>query len=373
MKAILSSILFLMVLVTNMYPESKCTEPDVTTEASVIEEAKHTRKKTIRKEFDVKTNGDLNINNSYGNIDIVTWKEDRVLIEVTIKTNGNDEDDVEDKLDDIRVEFDQNSSGVTATTKFSKENKSWWKNIFDGFDNVNMEVNYVIRAPENNNLTLDNNYGGIYIDKTFGNTDINCDYGKIDIGELNGRSNILNFDYSRSSRIGFVTNAEIDADYSDYEIGEAEELLVNADYTKSRIRKVTKLDFNCDYGSIEINKVKVLIGNGDYLTTKVDRIFTSADINLDYGSLHIDKIVNGTKSVNIDTDYAGVHLGYDREMAFSFDVETSYGGINGTEDLDVRRTNEKNTSKSISGNYGSGSGARIDISTSYGSVKFSKE
>ena len=117
----------------------------------------------------------------------------------------------------------------------------------------------------------------------------------------------------------------------------------------------------------------MLIGNGDYLTTKVDRIFTSADINLDYGSLHIDKIVNGTKSVNIDTDYAGVHLGYDREMAFSFDVKTSYGGINGTDDLDVRSTNEKNTSKSISGNYGSGSGARIDISTSYGSVKFSKE
>lgn len=375
MKAILSSILIFAVLAPSLpYFDSKTVNTCAIEKKWNELDGKHTREKKIKKEFNVSANSNLNIDNSYGNVDITTWDQNRVVIEVIIKTNGNDESKVEEKLEDINVEFNQTSSGVSAKTRFSKENKSWWKNIFEGFDNVNMEVNYIVRAPEGNNLDINNDYGGIYIDKTTGNAKINCDYGKIDIGELRGKSNYLNFDYTRNSRIEYVTSAEINADYSDYEVGEAEELMVNADYTKSRIQKVSKLDFNCDYGSIEVDKVKVLTGDGDYLTTKINRVFTSADLNLDYGSLSIEKVIKGTRSVNIDTDYAGVKIGYDNEMSFQFDVKTSYGGINGLDGLEVQKRNQGNTSNSVAGYYGSSSdGAKFSISTSYGSVKFNKQ
>ena len=373
MKTLLFNILILASLAMNFPGFKSSTETNEKAEFINEFDGKHTSQKKIRKEFRVSSNSFLNIDNSYGNVDIKTWDQNRVLIEVIIKTNGNDEEEVEEKLENIYVDFNQTSSGVRAETKFSKESRSWWKNIFSGFDNVNMEVNYIIRAPESNHLEIDNNYGGIYIDKTSGNTKISCDYGKMDIGELNGRSNSLNFDYTRNSRIGYVTSAEIDADYSDYEIGEADQLQISADYSKSKIGKVAQLDFNCDYGSIEIDKVKVLIGNGDYLTTNINRIFTSADINLDYGSLSIEKIIKGTKTVNIDTDYAGVNLGYDNEMSFNINVKTSYGSIKGTEGIDISRTDQRNTSNSISGKYGSGRETDINISTSYGSVNLKRQ
>ena len=372
MKTILSSILILATLATGLPSydaiETKCSE--VNREIN----GKHTREKKVKKEFKVKEDSRLNIDNSYGNIDISTWDENRVVIEVIIKTNGNDEEKVEKRLEDINVDFSQSSSGVSARTRFSKNDKSWWKELFDGMDNVNMEVNYIVRAPEGNHLNISNDYGGIYIDKTSGNTEISCDYGKLDLGELRGKSNYLNFDYTRSSNIGYVTNAEINADYSDYEVMEAGQLLINADYSQSKIGKVSKLEYNCDYGSVIIDKVKVLIGNGDYLTTKINRVFTSADINMDYGSLSIEKIIKGTRNINIDTDYAGVKLGFDNEMSFNFNIKTSYGGIKGLNDLQVQKQNQGNSSHSVSGYYGSsGSGAQINISTSYGSVKFTKQ
>mgnify|MGYP003655960268 FL=1 len=49
---------------------------------------KHTREKTIKKEFNVNANALLKINNSYGNLNITSWNENRVVIEVHIKTNG---------------------------------------------------------------------------------------------------------------------------------------------------------------------------------------------------------------------------------------------------------------------------------------------
>ena len=369
MKAILSSILIFAALANGpLFNMNESVGSAIKNELT----GKHTKEKKIKKEFKVDANSNLAINNSYGNVDITTWKENRVVIEVIIKTNGNDEEEVEKKLKEINVEFEQNASGVSARTRFSKSEKSWWKEIFSGFENVNMEVNYLVRAPEGNHLDINNDYGGIYIDKTTGNAKISCDYGKMDIGELRGRSNYLNFDYTRSSSIGYVTNAEINADYSDYEILEAEELIVSADYSKSKVGKVSKMEFNCDYGSVEIDKVKVLIGNGDYLTTKINRIFTSAEINLDYGSLSIDKVIKGAKNINIDTDYAGVKLGFDREMSFNFDVKTSYGGLSGLEDMNVQKKDTRNSSNSASGSYGSGNGTQMNITTSYGSVKFYK-
>ncbi|WBL24458.1 hypothetical protein [Zunongwangia sp. HGR-M22] len=335
--------------------------------------AKHTKDKTIKKEFKVSRSGILDINNNYGNVDISTWNENRIVIQVFIKTSGNDLERVQNKLDDISVEFHQSGNLVSAETHYQKEDRSWWSGLFSSNNNVNMEINYVIKAPANHDMVIDNDYGAIYIDKVLGNTDISCDYGKIDIGELRGRRNILNFDYTRNCHFGYISSAEIDADYSGFTIEEAEELIVSADYSDSNIEKVSRLKFNCDYGSIRIDKVKHLNADGDYLSTKIGRVFGSLNINQDYGSITIEKLINGLESVYIDTDYAGIRLGYDAEMDFVFDVQTSYGGVKGTEDLEITKRHDRNTSKDISGYYGNqNSRNSINISTSYGSVSFQK-
>ena len=50
---------------------------------------KYTKEKTIKKEYDVNSNALLKVNNSYGTLTLSSWDEDRVVIEVHIKTNGN--------------------------------------------------------------------------------------------------------------------------------------------------------------------------------------------------------------------------------------------------------------------------------------------
>ncbi|MFV8226856.1 hypothetical protein [Christiangramia aquimixticola] len=372
MKTILSSLLIFAVLAPVNY-NWDAVPKDHSIYHSEDYRGKHTRKKKIQKEFKVSERSNLKINNSYGNIDITSWEENRVVIEVIITTNGDNLENVEEKLRDIHIDFNQSASGVSAKTQFNREERAWWKNIFDSSNNVNMEINYIVRVPVGNNLDLDNDYGGIYLDKTTGNTKISCDYGKLDIGELRGKYNELSFDYTRNSKIGYITQATIDADYSDYEVEEAKKLNINADYSNSRISKVERLEFNCDYGSIEIGKVKILEGNGDYLSTRINRIFEVADLNLDYGSLKIDKLVKGVSRIDIDTDYAGIKLGYDRELAFNFNVNSSYGNIRGTEDLNVKMNDKGTTTHKVSGSYGSGNAAEISISSNYGNVNFIKQ
>lgn len=332
---------------------------------------KHTKKKKVSKTFEVAANANLKIENSYGYIDIATWDKNSVSIEVFIKTNGNDAEKVQQKLDDINIQFKQTSSGVRVKTHFSKEKRSFWDAIFSSNNNVNMEVNYIVRAPINNNLDISNDYGAIIIDKVLGNTKISCDYGRMEIDELQGDSNYLNFDYTRDSRIGYIKNAEINADYSDFVVEEARKLYVNADYTNARILKVNDLKYTCDYGKLDIGKVKRIDGNGDYVNTRIERLYSRANINVNYGGVSIERLMESLNSLDISSNYAGIKIGYDRDLKFNFNIQTSYASVKGLDNFELIKRNDSSNSKSYSGYHNNqNTTTNITINSSYGNVTF---
>lgn len=334
---------------------------------------RYTKQKKITKQFNVNPRALLEINNSYGNIDITTWDQNRIEIEVIIKTNGNNEEEVIERLKEIDVAFNHSNSKVSAKTLFEEEDSSWWNLFTGGSNDVNMEINYIVKAPVTNSVNLMNDYGSISLDNLKGNARINCDYGKLIIGELHGNENILNFDYTRGSRIDFIKRGEINADYSEFKIEEAGTLDLNADYSESNIEKVTNIVFSCDYGSIYIGKVRNLKGQADYLRTELGAVYDSAELSLDYGSFSIENLMSGAKQLNITSDYTSLDIGYDENVPFSFEISTTYGGVDGIEEdaFVINKRHVESTESFYEGYHLSPSeGANIKIDTEYGNVTF---
>lgn len=334
---------------------------------------KYTKQKTLKKEFTVSAQDLVKLDNSYGNIDVVTWDQNRVEIEVTIKTNGNDEEKVIQRLEELNVQFSQSGGEVSAQTVFRDDNKSWWNSLFGGSNNVNMEINYRVKAPVTNHMNISNDYGSINLDKLEGNARISCDYGRFMIGELRGENNHLNFDYTRNSSIEYVKNAKIVADYSEFRIEEAGTVDLSADYTDGYFTKVENISFNNDYGSLKIDKLRRIKGQGDYLGLKLGLVYATADIAMDYGSLVIDRVMANFKEVNIATDYTSVKIGYDKDAAFKFDVNTSYGGVKGLDgqSFTTNKRHQSGSDNHFQGYYGSGNtGGTIKVNSDYGSVTF---
>lgn len=332
----------------------------------------HTKEKTIKKEYDVNSDALLKVKNSYGNITLNSWDQNRIEIEVHIKTNGNNEEKVQKRLDEIDVEFEASSTVVSAKTLFSKDGKSWGWN-WGRKNNVNVQVNYTIKLPVKNSVHLNNNYGGIMIDRIDGHAKISCDYGRLDIGELRGRNNQLNFDYTSKSNIGYINSAEIHADYSGFSIEKAGNIVLRADYTNSTINKMENLDYSTDYGSIEIGEAENVQGNGDYVKVRLGTIHGSVDINADYGSLHIDKMAEDAGNISIRTDYTGIKVGYDPDYSFDFEIATDYAGVSGQEDFEVNISKERSNERYYKGYYKTeNSGNMVSITTDYGSVAFYK-
>jgi len=331
---------------------------------------KHTKEKTIKKEFKVNSDALLKVDNSYGNLNIMSWNENRVMIEVHIKTNGNNEEKVQKKLDEINVDFEGTASLVSAKTIFNSKKSGWgWGTN----NNVNMQINYTIKLPVKNSVHLDNDYGSIILDRIDGHAKINCDYGRLEIGELRGRNNQLNFDYTSKSTIDFINSGTIKADYSGFSIGKAGDLNINADYTNSKVEKMDNLDYSTDYGKLEIIEADNVQGSGDYIGVSFGTLHGNVAITADYGSVKIDKMAKDAGNLQIKGDYTGIKIGYDSDYNFNFEIKTSYGGVSGKDDFQMSISEVKNTSKYYKGYRGTdNSGNNVSVKSDYGSITFYK-
>jgi len=334
--------------------------------------SRHTKEKKITKSYDVNSNATLKIDNSYGNLDIVTWSENRIEIEVTITTNGYDEEKVQKKLDEIDVDFSASRDFVSAETRFSKnKSRSWWN--WGRNSKVNMKVNYVVKMPITNHVNLSNDYGSINLGKLEGRAQINCDYGKITTEELMADNNALTFDYSSGCYFSYIKSGRINADYSSYTVGKSKQIDINADYTKSTIEVAEDITYNCDYGSITVDNVNSFKGSSDYVTLKLGDVYQTIDVKSDYGSIRIDKLHKNVENVTISSDYTGIKLGYDSSFNFNFEFDLEYAGLSGDDDFEFSKKRIKSSEKYYLGHYGSASASgKIYINSEYGGVKFYK-
>ena len=312
----------------------------------------------------------LKVANRYGNLCLTSWNENRIVIEVHVKVNGDSEDRVQKKLNEIQVEFEASRSMVAAKTIFSSE--KGWRWSWGGKGNVNMEINYTIKLPVTNQVDLSNDYGGITLDRLKGKARISCDYGRLNLGELLADYNELSFDYTSKASIGFMKNGKINADYSGFELEKTEKLELNADYTQSKINTVGFINYSCDYGGVNIGDVHNIEGNGDYVTAKFGTVHGKLTISSDYGSISVNELAADAGNVQIQSDYTGIKLGYHPNYSFDFDIKLGYAHLKNADDFEFTVKRENYQEKYYRGYYGKSGKNNLSIAADYGSVTFNK-
>lgn len=337
------------------------------------DDKKHERTKKISKSYTVNKNAKVLINNKYGDLNISTWDKNSVEIEVKITVKGDDLDEVESKLNSIKIDFNASKSMVEAETVFGekKSNWSWWGKS----KNTNYKINYIVKMPKTNAVDLDNDYGSIYLGNLSGNAVINCDYGKISVGELSAKNNDINLDYCSSSTIAYMQNGKVNADYSKLSIDKSENLKINADYSTIKLDKSKNVDFNLDYGSITVNDVENIDGNSDYVALRFGTVRKQLSVNTDYGSLTIKNLKKGFEKIDITGQYTGIKITVEQNISFLFNIDLQYSGFKRDDDkIEFYKSISKTTSKYYEGKYGkANTNASIHINSQYGSVRIEEK
>jgi hypothetical protein len=234
-----------------------------------------------------------------------------------------------------------------------------------------MEIHYLIKMPVTNNVNLNNDYGEISLDKLEGTSIINCDYGKINIGELLNSNNKINIDYTNKSTIEFMKDGAINADYSTLHIEKAGRTKLNSDYSHISFGMLVTLDYNCDYGDLKIEDCGSISGNSDYMNTTIGKLRGSGVFDSDYGSIKINELGANFKILDIKSSYTQIKLGVNSNTAFNITASLSYGGFKAKDGFTFNKEIKKSSSKYYEGYFNSANSANnITIKSSYGSISF---
>lgn len=329
---------------------------------------KHEKNKVIKKEFKVNNDSEVKVLNKYGNVKLTSWSKNIVEIEVTITVKGNNLDEVENKIEDIDVEFESSSNLVSARTLFLNQKNSWsfWKRN----SKISYQVNYLIKLPESNSINIDNDYGNISLDYLSGDAKINCEYGGISISELTSNNNSINLDYCSNSNIGFIKNGKLNLDYSKITIEESENLKINSDYSTINVDKTESIEFNIDYGAINLDEAINVNVNSDYTNMKFGEIKKNLIIDSDYGAISIKNLLEGFELLDINSQYTGIRVGIDSSAVCEFEIDLQYASLKGeNENMEIFTKISKPTKKYYKGKIGNGNtNSNIKIKSQYGGV-----
>lgn len=335
--------------------------------AKGIDLGKFTKQKTINKAYIVNADAGIDITNSYGNVFVTTWDEDKIELDIVIKVSGDNEEWVTKRINDIDVTIDALKNLVTSKTKItnSRYHNNGNKNSF--------EINYIIKIPKNGGVKINNKYGDIISGDLFANTTINCEYGKITLAKLNGNINDITIGYCSKSTIEFVKNATINADYSGLSIIEFGKINLSADYTNLSFTAGNELKYNCSYGKLNLGKVNTILGNGDYVTIHINQIFRNLTIETSYSKITIEEIDAKANNIAINSDYTAVDLGYDSDYVFDFDVNIKYADFKFENELTVSSKQVSNSSKSYQGFNKKSGENKVSITSQYGKISLLKK
>lgn len=327
---------------------------------------KYSKQKFIKKAYLVNPDAGIDINNSYGNVYVTTWNEDKIELDILIKVSSDNEEWVNNKIDDIDVDINALKHLVTAKTVIA--NNAW--NRSTNYSTI--EINYTIKIPKNGSVKLYNKYGDILTTDLFSDTNIKCQYGKITVGKLNSSKNQIDIEYCKNSSIDYAKTATISANYSGLTMNDFGNVVLKGDYTNIDFASGNNLKYDCNYGKMDLGKIVNLEGNGDYLKIKVSDLLNHLKVSTNYGKLTVENVAEKAGDILINSKYTGIEINYNPGYNFDFDINLKYGNLKYDNDLEMHSKQETAFTKSYKGYYKKSGANKVSITSEYGNVSLSK-
>jgi len=257
--------------------------------------------RTVRKEYTVRKDASLTVDNKFGKIHCASWDKDMIAFEVTISVDAATEQKAARIFDMINVDIYGSESEVGAETEISDAFKG-------NNDNTSIRIDYMIRTPETVSLSLTNKFGDIYIEKVNGPSSIDLSYGNLEAGRLGSQDNDLDIKFSKAS-IDTITSFTADLKYSEFTVYNSKMMNAESKFSTVRVEKVTSAEIDSQYDTYSVGDVQTAEIESEFSTVKITKLLKRIQVASKYGSIQVKYIAPGFDKAEIYNEFGGVELG----------------------------------------------------------------
>ena len=325
--------------------------------------------KEYNKEYKVNNNTQLQIENKFGNVDIVNWDKNLISIKAVVKVWAKNKEDGDKLLSYINVNFSQEGDLVKAITDIDNDiNKKFGFN----WNNKKMEINYTVNMPENIPLLLSVKYGNAFINKITSTSAIDIKYGKLKANSIIHSSDkpltSITLGYSEGT-IEECQWLKMDLKYSKIQITKSKALLVVSKYSKVYVDEGSSIVSESKYDTYKIGTLANFVTVSGYSNFSFDEVSKKIEVETRYSDFKVQKVPASFESISIDNQYGNYRIGIDPDASYKIDGDAKYAHINFPDKGRVNKFNENNEEK-VNGTVGSNPNpkATVKITTRYGGV-----
>ena len=318
--------------------------------------------RTINREFGTTADGMTALYNKYGTVNVKTWQNNSVKIDITIVVNAGSQREADKIFDRIKVNF-ANAVGYVKAETMIEQNNTWWP---EG-NTCDFKINYDISMPMGNQLDLKNRYGNSYVSKLNGKLTAEIKYGDLRT-EVIGNDADLNLGYGKAY-IAKVNHLYGQVSYSELTVTDAEEVQLDTKYSELRSDRINTLRLTSKYDDFEFGTVNELrlqtkyanlrVRNAgsayvtaQYTDVKLTNLAEMADTDLSYGSLKIESVDRNFSEVNVVGKYTDVQVSTERSVPYRFNLQSQYADMKAPTGAMVKHSNDSGKSKTMEGYVG---------------------
>ncbi len=340
-----------------------------------------TDSRMISRSYKVGPQTKIDITNKYGKVHIIPWEKDSVRFDISMHVQSSSLSRLDKVINSIDFDFTGTPYYVSAKTTFERGRSGIINELIDLAETLasggnDVEIDYIVMAPQNVELNIDNKYGDIYLNDSEARLQISLSYGNLKAHDLFSESEIsVAFG---DATINSASNLNINLSYSDFEIRDADVLNIESKSSKIRIDGVNKLRAISKRDKFNIEQINAIQGEGFFTDFWIDELFDNANIDMKYGNFNIDLISKEFSFLKLNAEWADMVLFFETGSGYSIIVQHFDTNIHYPDELaDVSTECINNEKKQyvISGRMGEDKGrSDVRIRTRSGNITiFHKE
>jgi hypothetical protein len=320
--------------------------------------------KTINREFATNTNGMTALYNKYGAVNVKTWANNSVKIDITIRVNASSQNAADKMFDRIQVNF-ANTTGYVKAETMIQSKSGWWieENVCQDF-----KINYDVWMPASNQLDLKNKYGNAYVaaitgklmaeikygdlrtEALAGDADLNLSYGKAFIAGVNNLYGQVS--YGEVNLTAAKGDVQMDTKYSELHLDKSNAVRLTSKYDDLKVGDIQDLRLQTKYSDVKAQRVGAAYITAQYTDLKLTALTTSADIDLCYGSLRVESLGREFADVNVVGKYTDVSIATERTARYKFKIDGSHTDISRPSGASLRRSEKSSGCETLEGHVG---------------------
>jgi hypothetical protein len=318
------------------------------------------KKKAFNFSFNTDGQDKLELNNQYGDIKILHWKNNQVKASVSVTANAPSNSELENFLETVNVNGSKSGNQIKIITQINRDNLSFKRINKDKY--TNLRIDYVVYMPENMELVLNNSFGAVTLPEFSAPLNLNLNYCTLTAPNIRNQENRVNLNFGSANISSMVGG------------------ILNSNFTNLNLGNLKNVNLKNNNGNFKARHLEDIDGILNYSQGVLGTIKDAVKLKLNYtNDLVIEKIDENLKSLEILSNYSDVDLPISLKTNAEFNIKTNYGSffvdpniiIKFIKNSETQNKNKSKISNFYQGQIGKSNNpnAKITVISNFGDVK----